>query len=158
MFGIGRQKLPADFHVIIDDHAAPVKLLLFVRHAWSLEEGSEPLPPLAPVPGIGSSALPAAVSREIWLQRWNHEWRRMRDWYALRDGQPRDLSQADMQRLSRPGQELDSQLPPFWSTEHGTEGLDMDAFQTWDSLTLNFWPRRESRRNMKALRTPGIAA
>lgn len=153
MFGTKRKgKTPSDFRMEIDDHASALKMLLFVRSAWSLEDGTADLPELDPIPDAGISSLPGTADRGTWVQRWNHEWQRAWSWYQLKEDQAAPLSQVVMQDLSRSGRELHPFVPPFWNIEYGIDGFDMSAFQEWDQLTLpKFPPQPESREIVSAM-------
>lgn len=136
----------------MDDHAQPLKILLFIRSAWSLENLAIDVPALDPVPAPGASALPASATRDVCAQRWNEQWQRIWDWYGAKGIQPAHLSQQDMQRLSQPGQDLAPDLPPFWTTEYGTNGIDVDAFGEWDRITLpELKPSRQSHKSTVAM-------
>lgn len=142
MLGTGSKRLkksPPDMQISIENHAQPVKLLLFVRYAWSLAEELN-LPELSPVPDAGSSAMPDTESRQTWEDRWAEEWRRMWEWYDSRESQQRPMSQEEMISVSRPGQPLHPVVPPFWITEYGAAGIDRDAFMKWDRVTTAIAP------------------
>lgn len=142
MLGTGQKrlkKLPRDMQISIENHAQPLKMLLFIRYAWSLLEELD-LPALSPVPDTGSSALPDTESKQIWADRWAKEWRRTWEWYDSRKGQKRPMSPEEMISISRPGQPLHPVVPPFWITEYGTAGIDQDAFMRWDRLTTVMAP------------------
>jgi hypothetical protein len=141
MLGAGakRVKNTPQMQISIDNHAQPLKMLLFIRYAWSLTE--EPnLPELSPVPAIGASALPDTESKQVWDHRWTQEWHRTWGWYDSRESQPAPISQEEMIRISRPRQPLHPVVPPFWMTEYGTAGIDRDAFTNWDRLTTLVTP------------------
>ena len=136
MFGTGPKGLKKASHlqINIDNHVQPLKVLLFVRYAWSLT--AEPnLPELSPAPVTGTSALPDTENRQVWNRRWTQEWHRTWEWYDSRESQRGPISQEEMIRVSRPRQPLHPTVPPFWMTEYGAAGIDRDAFMKWDRLT-----------------------
>lgn len=145
-------RLPHDFRLSVEDHPQPLKMLLFVRSAWSLQDGTTDLPALDPEPHPGDSSLPDSATRDEWLQRWNREWQRTWDWYSMSTQDHAMPSQAEMQELSGPGQALNPAVPPFWNVEYGNEGLDTAAFHEWDRITRPVLrPQREGSRNMSAM-------
>ncbi len=149
MFGTKHKApTPRNFQMEIDDHAQAVKLLLFIRSAWSLEEGTADVPALDPVPSPGNSTLPDTANRDVWVQRWNHEWQRIWDWY----GSKQNKAVSPTPGQSDPEHDSIPPIPPFWNTEFGTAGVDMDAFLEWDRQTLpDVPPQPESSENMSAL-------
>jgi len=84
--------------ISIDNHAQPLKMLLFIRYAWSLTEELN-LPELSPVPEIGTSALPDTENKQVWDHRWTQEWHRTWDWYDSRESQRLPISQEEMIRI-----------------------------------------------------------
>lgn len=137
MFGIRTRELngpPHGMYFSVDSHAQPLKMLLFVRCAWTLAQELD-IPDLYPAPDVGSSALPDDETKEIWEQRWVREWERAWEWYDTREAQTAPISREEMGRLSRSGQPLNPAVPPFWVTEYGMAGLDWAAFCRWDELT-----------------------
>ncbi|MFW0774513.1 hypothetical protein ACLRGI_15235 [Paenarthrobacter nitroguajacolicus] len=142
MLGTGSRhlgKLPHDMRLSVENHAQPVKMLLFIHFAWSLSTEAN-LPDLSPVPKTGSSALPDDESKQIWEDRWEREWRRVWAWYDSREAQEASVSQEEMIRISSSGQQLHPVIPPFWVTEYGWAGIDKDAFMKWDRLTTAVAP------------------
>ena len=141
MLGAGPKRLRnmPPVQISIDNHAQPLKMLLFIRYAWSLSEELN-LPELRPVPEIGTSALPDTENKQVWDQRWTLEWHRTWEWYDSRESQPAPVSQEVMIRVSRPRQPLHPIVPPFWMTEYGTVGIDRAAFFEWDRLTTALKP------------------
>lgn len=142
MFGAEKSKshaLPEEMRIAIEDHAQPLKMMLFVRHAWSLAQDQE-FPALKPEPDPGSSHRPGSPGQDVWEQRWKDLWNRVWTWYERREQQTSPLSQEEMTKLSRPGHDLHPHVPPFWATEYGTEGLDMAAFIEWDRITTDTTP------------------
>jgi hypothetical protein len=141
MLGAGpkRLKKAPQLQISIDIHAQPLKMLLFIRHVWSLTEELN-LPELSPAPEIGRSALPDTENKQVWDHRWAQEWSRAWEWYDSRESQRAPLSKEEMLRISRPGQPLHPVVPPFWMTEYGPAGIDRDAFMDWDHLTTALEP------------------
>ena len=141
MLGAGSKRLtnPPQMQISIDNHAQPLKMLLFIRYAWSLTEELN-LPELSPAPEVGTSALPDTENRQVWDYRWSQEWSRAWDWYDSRESQRAPISQEEMVRISHPGQPLHPVVPPFWMTEYGPDGIDRDAFMNWDRLTTLMGP------------------
>lgn len=131
MFGMREKRsLPSNFRVDMDEHAQPLKMLLFIRSAWSLENWTAKLPALDPLPVRVNSALPASESPTVWAQRWNEQWQWIWDRYGMKEY-------------------------PFWTTEYGTTGFDVDAFQGWDRRTL---PEPKPRRDSSTVITTMAAA
>ncbi len=155
MFGMGNTRdrhvtWPRDMHISINEHAQPLKILLFIRHAWSIAQDLK-IPELSPPPAPGESRIPDSPSREEWEDRWKKEWNRTWVWYDTRAPQMAPVSQEEMQKLSRPGQELHPVVPPFWPVEYGTTGFDQTAFGIWDKLTLPVVPDIGVRGSTQAL-------
>lgn len=124
----------------IDDHPQALKMLLFVRSAWSLEDGTVDLPDLDPRPNTGTSSRPTSFDKAHWVSRWNHEWHRTWAWYQSQETQNRSTKQAKVH--NPPPLHADSSVdgPPFWIAEYGTDGVDMSAFREWDQKTLPEFP------------------
>lgn len=140
-------RTPPDMQLSIENHAQPLKMLLFIRHAWSVTEELN-LPKLFPLPDTGSSALPDTESKQIWDERWTKEWNKTWEWYDSRGNQVGPISQEDMISISRPGQPPHPFVPPFWETEYGSVGIDRDAFMTWDRLTTIITPHPYPKRTL----------
>jgi hypothetical protein len=138
MLGAGPKQLKQT-QISIDNHAEPLKMLLFIRHAWSLTEELN-LPELSPAPEIGKSALPDTENKHVWDHRWAQEWSRAWEWYDTRESQRAPIPPEEMIRISRPGQPLHPVVPPFWMTEYGPVGFDREAFMNWDRLTMALKP------------------
>ncbi|THJ64989.1 hypothetical protein E8P82_13470 [Arthrobacter echini] len=136
--------------IATDCHAQNLKMLLFIRQAWVIAQ-DVPLPELSPAPDVGASHIPTTPPREVWENRWKREWNRIWAWYDSRKVRGAAISQEEMQDISRPGQELHPIVPPFWSVEYGTDGLDLTAFTTWDEMTLPVLPLRTARAATPAL-------
>jgi hypothetical protein len=167
-FSPKRLKNRPQMQVSIDNHAQPLKMLLFIRYAWLLSEELN-LPELSPVPAIGTSALPNTENKQVWENRWKQEWYRTWEWYDFRESQRAPVSQEEMFRVSRPRQPLQPVVPPFWMMEYGTAGIDRVAFFEWDRLTTalkaNPYPRlplleawRRGIRNITVLPYSGYVA
>jgi hypothetical protein len=115
--------------VLSIDQPHHLQLLLFIREAWDVGSDTA-VPPLDPVPDVGSSAMPGTASRAEWKRRWQNEWARAWDWYNVHDPSARP-TQADLVALWRPGQPLHPALPPRWDVEYGMDGVDQEAFTAW---------------------------
>lgn len=59
----GLKKAP-QLQISIDNHVQPLKMLLFVRYAWSLTAELN-LPELSPAPVTGTSALPDVENKQM---------------------------------------------------------------------------------------------
>jgi hypothetical protein len=58
-------------------------------------------PPLAP-----TSRIPESPSRDVWEERWKHQWDRSWAWFDTGKVQDVPISQDEMRGISRPGQDL----------------------------------------------------
>lgn len=131
-FGLKRRAAwPRDMIISVDEHAQNLKMLLFVRHAWSLAQDLD-IPELSPSPTTGNSRNPESSSRDTWEMLWKREWDRAWAWYDIRSDRGATPTQDEMRIYSRPGQGLNPQMPPFWTFEYGEEGIDWAAFEAWD--------------------------
>lgn len=115
--------------VISIDFPNNVNELLFIRKAWGLSPDVD-IPPLAPEPNPGKSSLPSTGSIELWSARWEAQWSRAMEWYSISDS-TQHADSAILREQSRPGQPLHPAVPPFWGTEFGDDGIDGDAFWSW---------------------------
>jgi hypothetical protein len=114
--------------VIRVEEPSNIDELLFIRSAWAIASDAL-VPPLEPEPDPGDSACPSSASIEEWSARWHRAWTRAWQWYAIADQS--FPTQAVLRSLSVPGQPLHPSFPPFWSVEHGRDGIDLDAFGRW---------------------------
>lgn len=139
-FGFKRRDTwPSDMVITVDEHVQNLKMLLFVRQTWSLALDLN-IPELSPVPETGHSQIPESPSRAVWEMLWKREWDRAWAWYDIRSDREAAPTQDEMRDFSRPGQDLNPLMPPFWTAEHGEDGLDWAAFETWDRKTTPIPP------------------
>jgi hypothetical protein len=136
--------------ITIDDHAQNLKLLLFIRLAWSVAQDVN-IPELSPVPATGASRIPESARREVWDERWKQQWAHSWDWFKVSKIQDAPISQDAMRDISRPGQDIHPIVPPFWPVEYGAGGLDLAAFDKWDAQTTPAFPSRSERDSLPAL-------
>lgn len=105
MWGMGlnrRVAWPQGMRIIIEDHVQNIKMLLFIRQAWSMAQDMD-IPGLSPAPDIGNSRIPDESGREVWEQRWKREWDRSWAWFDSRKIQDSPIPQDEMRDISRPG-------------------------------------------------------
>lgn len=153
MWGAGlyrRVVWPKNMIIRVDGHAQNLKMLLFVRQAWMVAQDIH-IPELSPVPGTGTSKIPESASREVWDERWKQQWERSWDWFNVSAVQDAPVTQGEMQTLARPGQDLHPMVPPFWTVEYGEDGVDLEAFNTWDRQTMPHFPSRSEQNSLPAL-------
>ncbi|XAS62893.1 hypothetical protein VUN84_11225 [Micrococcaceae bacterium Sec5.8] len=136
--------------ITIEDHAQHLKMLLFIRQAWSVAQDVD-IPELSPVPATGTSRIPVSASREVWEKRWRQQWARSWAWFDVSRVQDGPMSQDEMRDISRPGQDLHPIVPPFWPIEYGEDGFDLAAFTAWDMQTIPAFPSRSERDSLPAL-------
>lgn len=117
---------PAGMSLYVDDHAQPIRMLLFIRQAWGLA-GDLALPQLSPVPETGSSALPDEVDRDLWEQRWIQTWSNA--WAGKERGAHRipGLAATTAATGSATGND-------FWTQQYGDEGIDLIEFEQWEQV------------------------
>jgi hypothetical protein len=60
-------------------------------------------------------------------------------------------TQEIMREVFQPGRELHPLIPPLWTTEYDWDGLDREAFNTWDRSLSPLIPTDEERRNLSDL-------
>ena len=110
---------PSEARIDIDEHASPLKMLLYVREVWSIAPDAV-LPHLDPPPPVGQSAIPSTPSSDAWGARWQYEWARTWEWYER--PAPTDLKG-------------DEDPPPVWTDTYDS-GFDKAAYEQWDRMTL----------------------
>jgi hypothetical protein len=139
---------PQEMVITVDDYSLSLNLLLFVRHAWSLAPDSH-IPELTLTPDPGASTMPDSTSLAEWNNRWRIAWNRAWDWYKIRDeDRTNHPTQEIMREVFQPCQELHPVIPPLWTTEYDWDGLDRDAFHSWDKSLSPLIPTDEERRNL----------
>ncbi len=141
---------PRDMRIATDGHAQHLKMLLFIRQAWMIAQDVA-IPELSPTPDVGTSHLPELPSRDVWENRWRREWNRSWAWYDMNEDQDIAMTQDEMRDISRAGLVLHPIVPPFWTVEYGTDGLDLTAFATWERTTLPLLFPRTKRATIPAL-------
>ncbi|NAZ17769.1 hypothetical protein [Glutamicibacter soli] len=122
----GHGAWPAEMSLSMDDHAQPIRMLLFIRQAWGLAEDLA-LPELSPVPGTGASAMPDEADRHLWEQRWIRTWSNA--WAGKAHGPHRVPGLAAMTAAAGPIGDND-----FWTHQYGDEGIDRLAFEQWEQM------------------------
>jgi len=117
---------PADMTLSVDDHAQPIRMLLFIRQAWGLA-GDVVLPPLSPIPETGSSAMPDEADRNLWEHRWNQAW--LKAWAHKAQGAHRvpGLAAPAVATGSVAGSDV-------WTAQYGDEGIDLLAFEQLEQM------------------------
>lgn len=136
---LARNPWPHDMAITVEDHPFPLNLLLFIRQAWQLEVDAD-IPKLLPLPARGNSKAPDSASLPEWGTRWQTAWDRAWTWYQIADSSrpqyPTQESMRQMQETMRqvmqPGQPLHPSIPPLWTADYDWDGIDQDAFNTWD--------------------------
>lgn len=117
---------PAQMNLSCDDHAQPIRQLLFIRQAWNVAEELELLV-LNPVPDTGTSALPEEHSTRLWQERWLQMWSRV---WAEQAG--------ERCKVPGTGQVLEAKAlrdqDEFWTSLYGTGGFDYAAFARWENM------------------------
>lgn len=108
-------------YTTIEDHVQNLKMLLFIRQAWSIAHDVD-VPELSPAPATGRFRIPESPSRDVW-DRWKQEWDRSWAWFNIRAVPDGPISQEEMREISGPGQDLHPLVPPFWPVEYSEDGL-----------------------------------
>ncbi|MBO1269276.1 hypothetical protein [Arthrobacter cavernae] len=135
----------------VNDHPQQLHMLLFVRHAWSIATEAD-IPELWPVPDPGNSRMPEPPGAAVWEARWKTAWKRAWDWFDIEDHSQQELvTPAFIREATKPGQELNPLIPPFWASEYGMDGLDYAAFSKWDSSLIPAFPSPAERRSLQDL-------
>lgn len=136
-----RNPWPRGMVIGVNDHPFELNLLLYIRHAWQLAANAD-IPALLPPPSPGTSVAPDSAPRTEWESRWQTAWDRSWQWYQndYNSLQPKDSTPQDLLRwhdtlrqVRHPGQPLNPIAPPLWTSEYGWDGIDIEAFNTWDS-------------------------
>lgn len=109
-----------------DDHAQPIRMLLFIRQAWGLAEDLA-LPELNPVPETGFSAMPDEAARNLWERRWIRTWSNA--WGVTAHGAHRVPGLAALTTAASRATDNDS-----WTAQYGREGIDLTAFEQWEQM------------------------
>lgn len=114
---------PQDMSLVIEEFPAPFMQLLYVRHAWRIENWIR-VPELDPEPERGVSARPAEVSAETASERWEAAWKQNFYWYR----RPRAGSDPEIFDVAA---HFGYTGPSWWFTKYGTDGIDVDAYDAW---------------------------
>lgn len=109
-----------------DDHAQPIRMLLFIRQAWGLAEDLA-LPELNPVPETGSSAMPDEAARNLWERRRMRTWSNA--WGVKAHGAHRVPGLAAITTAASRATDND-----FWTAQYGRAGIDLTAFEQWEQM------------------------
>ena len=142
---------PHDMVIALGDNPLSLNLLLFVRHAWSLASDAD-IPGLIPFPDPGASRAPDSASLSEWNDRWRVAWKRAWDWYKIQDpDRTKHPTLETMQEVLRPGQELHPLIPPLWTAEYASEGVDFEAFNRWVGRLRPLTPTDVERRSLTDL-------
>jgi hypothetical protein len=56
-----------------------------------------------------------------------------------------------MRQVMQPGQPLHPLIPPLWTSEYGWDGIDQDAFNTWEQSMAQKVPTDPERKNLSSL-------
>lgn len=140
---------PHDMVIRVEDDPHHLTLLLFVREAWSLA-GDMDIPPLEPRPDVGRSQMPHTADAETWDGRWKTSWKQAWNWFEIQD-RNHHPSPEEMRESQDPGQGLNPFIPPFWTQQYEWDGLDRDAYQTWEQRLLPKFPHDAERRSLQEL-------
>ncbi len=114
---------PQDMALVIEEFPAPFMQLLYVRHAWRIENWIQ-VPALDPEPAVGSSARPASLSAETAAARWEAAWKQNFYWYH------RPLPGSSTEEFDL-AEHFGYTGPSWWFTEYGTDGIDVAAYDAW---------------------------
>lgn len=155
---LARNPWPHDMAITVEDHPFALNLLLFIRHTW-LIVADDDIPELSPQPDPGSSKTPDSASLPDWESRWQNAWDRAWTWYQIADSSwpqyPTQESMHQMQETMRqvmqPGQPLHPRIPPLWTADYDWDGIDQDAFNTWDQSLAPKFPTDAERQNLPSL-------
>lgn len=153
MWGMGLKRRiawPQGMRITVEDHVQNIKMLLFIRQAWSIARDIA-IPELSPTPDTGPSRIPNEPGREVWEKRWKHEWDRSWAWFDSRETQISPTSQDGLREIPAPGQGFHRVVPPFWPAQYGEAGFDLMAFNAWDVLSHPAFPSYAERDSTPAL-------
>jgi hypothetical protein len=105
----------------IEDHVQNLKMLLFIRQAWSIAHDVD----VGAQPGAGDRHVQnsGVTSRDVWEERWKQEWDRSWAWFKIRAVPDAPISQEEMREISGPRQDLHPLVPPFWPVEYSEDGV-----------------------------------
>jgi hypothetical protein len=137
----------------VEDDPHHLNQLLFIRQAWAVAADAD-IPALDPQPVCGTSRLPDTPGAAEWEKRWRIAWKRAWDWYQIADPAPaalQALTPEAIRALSAPGQALNPLIPPFWSFEYGWEGIDVEAFGSWERGLIPDIPSSAERASLPDL-------
>jgi hypothetical protein len=155
---LARNPWPHDMAITVEDHPLALNQLLFIRHNWVIAADAG-IPELMPPPASGTSRVPGSASLAEWESRWRTAWERAWTWYQIADStRPQYPTQENMRQMQetirqamQPGQPLHPLIPPLWTTEYGWDGIDQDAFNTWDQSLAPKIPTDAERQNLTSL-------
>lgn len=133
----------------VNDLPHNLTLLLFVRQAWSIAPDMD-IPPLSPEPDCGQSSLPKSADVATWDHRWRTAWHQAWSWYEIEDP-THHPTPAEMREFSNSSQELNPFIPPFWTQQYGSEGLDQGAYQAWEQRLMPKFPQDAEPRSLQEL-------
>ncbi|MGZ3386697.1 MAG: hypothetical protein ACXVB5_17500 [Isosphaeraceae bacterium] len=140
---------PQDMAIRVNDLPHNLILLLFVRQAWSIAPDMD-IPPLSPEPDCGQSSLPKSADVATWDHRWRTAWHQAWSWYEIEDP-THHPTPAEMREFSDSSQELNPFIPPFWTQQYGSEGLDQAAYQAWEQRLMPKFPQDAEPRSLQEL-------
>lgn len=154
---LARNPWPHNMVIRVEDHPLALNLLLFIRRTWSIAADAD-IPDLSPAPAPGTSNAPDSVSLTEWETCWRTAWDRAWNWYKIADPHresptPENMRrmQATMRQVLQPGQPLHPLIPPLWTSEYDWEGIDQEAFNTWDGSLTPKIPTDAERQNLLSL-------
>ncbi|MET3810201.1 hypothetical protein [Arthrobacter sp. UYEF3] len=152
---------PRGMAIRVDATPHHLAVLLFIRHAWGIAADAD-VPRLDPLPAVGGSAIPDTAPRAEWDARWRRAWVRAWDWYSVQEPDPTvHPTPGYIRAVSRPGQDLDPLIPPFWQADYGWEGIDPHAYNAWEqrcSPDAFAVPRRRAAASPEAQSLPALTA
>ncbi len=141
---------PQDMAIRVNDLPHNLTLLLFVRQAWSIA------PPDMDIPASKSrtrlrSIQSAQISRRRHMDhRWRTAWNQAWSWYEIEDP-THHPTPAEMREFTDSSQELNPFVPPFWTQQYGSEGLDQGAYQAWEQRLMPKFPQDAEPRSLQEL-------
>lgn len=140
---------PQDMAIRVNDLPHNLTLLLFVRRAWSIAPDMD-IPHLSPEPDCGQSSLPKSADVATWDRRWRTAWHQAWSWYEIEDP-THHPTPAEMREFSDSSQGLNPFIPPFWTQQYDSEGLDQGAYQAWEQRLMPKFPQDAEPRSLQEL-------